>query len=345
MTNLHNTNFRDRIDAIKQVVDVGFLVEHLGFKISRETPKELRAGCKIHGGDNTTAFRINKDLKTWVCFTHKCHEKYGNDLIGLVRSLNNCGFIDALEYLENLTGSKYVSKDKLLKYRQDKERKAFIKFSGCGLSAERPSFVDPIKLKYYKPYRSPLFLTDGFKEETLDYFEIAGGYTDSEGLIRDIIPIHDEKDMLVAYSLRDIRRDVHNDKKYKLTPGFDKDLVLYNLNRIKDFVGTKPLIIVEGFKSVWRLYELGIKNVVACMGSGITSGQAELLFTFAHSGVVFFFDNDYAGASAIGRSFELLKNKMKMYLEIITEVDENGKGLDPADLTDEQIFYYLKNYI
>lgn len=337
-------DFRDRIDTVKQLIDPGYLVEHLGFKITRETVKELRAACKVHGGDNTTAFRLNKDLKTWVCFTHKCHEQYGNDLFGLVRCLNNCGFMDALEYLEDFTGSKNVSKDKLIKYRHKKERENFIKQNSDSYQ-ERPSIVDPAKLKYYKPYRSSLFIEAGFKEETLDYFEIAGGYSDADGLIRDIIPIHDDKDILVAYSLRDIRKNADTDKKYKLTPGFDKNLVLYNLNRIKDTAGISPLIIVEGFKSVWRLYELGIKNVVACMGSGITTGQAELLFTYAHAGVVFFFDNDYAGASAIGRSYDLLKNRMHINAEIITEVDENGEGLDPADLTDKQIFYYLENYI
>jgi len=344
MNLLNNPSFRDRIDTVKQLIDPGFLLEHLGFNISRETSRELRAQCKIHGGDNTTAFRMNKDLKTWVCFTHKCHEKFGNDLVGLVRTLNGCTFTDALDYLENFTGSKFMSKEKLLKYKHAKERKDFIKASGVD-QQDRPSIVDPIKLKYYKPYRSSLFLEDGFKKETLDYFEIAGGYTVQEGLIRDIIPIDDGKDTLVAYSLRDIRREIKSDTKYKLTPGFDKDLVLYNLNRIKNTVATSPLIIVEGFKSVWRLYELGIKNVVACMGSGITSGQANLLFTYAHSGVVLFFDNDYAGASAVTRTLDLLKNKMKVYLEIITEVNKEGEGLDPAELTDEQIFYYLKNYI
>lgn len=338
--------FRDRIDTVKQLLEPGYLVEHLGFSITRETTKEIRAACRVHGGDNTTAFRLNKDLKTWVCFTHKCHEKYGNDMFGLVRSVNECSFMDALEFLENFTGSNHINKDKLAKYRHKKEREAFVNMNQL-ICESRPSIVDPIKLKYYKPYRSEFFVEEGFKEETLDYFEIAGGYSDCDGLIRDIIPIHDDKGDLVAYSLRDIRRGVDdNDRKYKLTPGFDKNLVLYNLNRIKDTVSIKPLIIVEGFKSVWRLYELGITNVVACMGSGITTGQAELLFTYAHAGVVFFFDNDEAGVTAIGRSYDLLKNKMNpIRAEIITEVNEEGEGLDPADLTDEQIFYYLKNYI
>lgn len=344
MTILLDLDFRDRIDTVKQMIDPGYLVEHLGFKLTRETSKEVRAACSIHGGDNTTAFRLNKEKKTWVCFTHKCHEKYGNDLFGLVRSVNGCTFMEALEYLEDFGGCKGISKDKLIKYRHKKERENFVRFNS-GANQDRPSIVDPVKLKYYKPYRSSFFSELGFQEETLDYFEIAGGYSDCDGLIRDIIPIHDDKGTLVAYSLRDTRKHVTSDQKYKLTPGFDKNLALYNLNRIKDIAGASPVIIVEGFKSVWRLYELGIKNVVACMGSGITSGQADLLFTYAHAGVVFFFDNDLAGATAIGRSYDLLKNKMRVQAEIITEVGDNSEGLDPADLTKEQIFYYLNNYI
>jgi len=338
-------DFRIRVDTVKQIIDPVYLAETLGFKLTNETPKEFRAACLIHGGDNTTAFRVNKDLKTWVCFTHKCHDELGNDMFGLVRAVNKCGFMEALEYLEELTGSKTINRTQLSAFKRKREQQEFVRQNNY-TSDEKPSIVDATRLKYYKPFRSSLFIEDGFSSETLDYFEIAGGYSDMEGVIRDIIPIHDDQGVLAAYSLRDIRRNCDDtDKKYKLTTGFDKNRVLYNLNRIKDIAADTPLIIVEGFKSVWRLYALGIKNVVACMGSGITTGQANLLCTYAHKGVVFFFDNDYAGASAIGRSFDLVKGKMEAYVEVITEVDEDGEGLDPADLTDEQIFYYLNNYI
>jgi hypothetical protein len=336
-------SFRDRIDSVKQIIDPAFLLEQLGFTVESESTKEIRAACLIHGGDNTTSFRVNKELNTWVCFSHKCHETYGNDLFGLVRAINKCTFMQALEFLEDLTGSRNVSRDKLILYKQRKEKQEFIRQSN--IVSEKSSIVNESRLKFYKPYRSSLFLIDGFKEETLDYFEVAGGYSDKDGLLRDIIPIRNHKGDLVAYSLRDIRRNVEYHKKYKLTPGFDKDTVLYNLNNIKDLIQEKILIIVEGFKSVWRLYELGIKNVVACMGSGITTGQVNLLCTYAHQGVCFFFDNDYAGASAIGRSFDLLNGKMPLFVEIITEVNEDGEGLDPAELTDEQIFYYMKDYM
>lgn len=339
----HKQSFKDRVATVKEIVDPVYVIESLGFKITNETSKEVRAACIIHGGDNDTAFRVNKDLKTWTCFTHKCHEQYGNDMIGLVRALKSYTFMEALDYLENLTGSKTISHQKLFDFKRKRERQLFInQFSS---NKQCPSSVDETKLKYYKPFRSDFFNSEGFSNETLDYFEIAGGYVDKDGFIRDIIPIHDDHGKLVAYSLRDIRPNVDSFRKYKLTANFDKDQVLYNLNRIREGLGDKPLILVEGFKSVWRLYDYGIYNVVACMGAGITMGQAGLLFTYAHAGVVTFFDNDMAGAEAIGRTYDLLKGRMKMYTEFILETNDDGKGLDPADLTKEQVYYYLSNYV
>jgi DNA primase len=336
-------SFRDRIDAVKELLDPVYVIESLGFKVTNETHKEVRAACIIHGGDNETAFRVNKERKTWTCFTHKCHEQYGNDMIGLVRALRSCTFMEALDYLEELTGSKSMSHQKLFDFKRKRERQSFI--SQFSKTLKTPSSVDETKLKYYKPFRSDLFNNDGFSDETLDFFEVAGGYVDKDGFIRDIIPIRDVENRLVAYSLRDIREDADPFRKYKLTANFDKDSVLYNLNRLKDTVGNKPLILVEGFKSVWRLYDYGIRNAVACMGAGITMGQASLLYTYANSGIVMFFDNDLAGAEAIGRTYDLLKGRMKMYVEFITETDNDGKGLDPAELTKEQVYYYLSNYI
>lgn len=338
-------DLRQRIDYVKSTINARFLVESLGFDIVKDTGKELRAACKAHGGDNTSAFRFNKDNNTWQCFTHKCHEVYGYDIIGLVRSCNNVSFTEALKYLENMVGGGSEFLTKGLKARIQRNDDRFV--NGFG-DAPLPRMVNEDSLEQFKHFRSDRFIKDGFKKETLDYFEIAGGYTDSHGVIRDIIPIRDLYGDLVAYSLRDIRDGSNNDFKYIITKGFDKDSVLYNFNKVKHLCETKPLIVVEGFKSVWRLYEYGIENVVCVMGSDITVGQLSLLNVYATSGVIIMFDNDSAGVTGCIKAVENLKKEMpdvSIVPVFITEVDDNGKGLDPSDLSKDVIHNYLGKMI
>jgi DNA primase len=334
--------FKEKLEYLKYSVDSRYLVEDLGFEIHRESSKELRAACIIHGGDNKTAFRFNKDKMTWVCFTHKCHETHGNDVVSLIRAVLNVDFRTAVEYLRHLTGDTGNGID-LAGMRLRREQDEFIRsYEDIKVSSR---IVSEDALSKFK-FRSNSFLRDGFSNETLDYFEIGGGYTDNFGYTRDVIPIRDDNGRLVAYSLRDTRRDVSDDDfKYVLTSGFDKNSVIYNLDKAKKFVGTKPLIIVEGFKSVWRLYDYGIENVVAIMGSTVTPGQVNLLCQYALSGIVIMFDNDVAGVSGETQAYKDLKNKLDINIVFITETDERGKGLDPSDLSKEKIDNYLKNYI
>lgn len=333
--------FKEKLEYLKLAVDPRYLIESLGFEIHKESSKEIRSTCIIHGGDNKTAFRFNKDKRTWVCFTHKCHEIYGNDIISLIKTVMNIDFVGAVEYLQHLTGD-IGDGVGLAESRIHREQDEFMRsYKNLEVSSK---IVNEDALSKFK-FRSDSFLHDGFSNEILDCFEVGGGYTDSFGYTRDVIPIRDNKSHLVAYSLRDTRRNVSDDDfKYILTI-FDKDLVIYNLDRAKKFSEEKSLIVVEGFKSVWKLYEYGIENVVAVMGSKITPGQANLLCQYALKGIVIMFDNDAAGVSGAAQAYEELKNKLDISLVFITEVDENGKGLDPSDLSKEAINGYLKKYI
>jgi DNA primase len=335
--------FKERLDYLKQSVDVKYLLESLGFDVLRDTPKEIRSTCLIHGGDNTTAFRFNKDRRTWVCFTHKCHESFGNDIIALIKAVKNVDFMGAVDYLKRLTGD-IGDGSGLIVAKQKRERDDFME-SYKKESRPTSRIVNENSLKQFKKFRSDFFRADGFSDKTLDHFEIAGGYTDSFGFIRDIIPIRDDKNRLMAYSMRDIRRDVDDDFKYILTKNFDKDSVIYNLNKAKHFVNDLPLIVVEGFKSVWRLYDYGIENVVAVMGSKITEGQENLLCQYAYKGVVIMFDNDEAGMIGTVSALENLSHRLNIDAVFITEIDENGKGLDPADLSKEEVYSYLGKYL
>ncbi len=349
MTSYTNSNekdwqdVKDKINYLKDMVDPRYLIESLGFLVTRETSKEIRAACKIHGGDNTTGFRFNKEKRSWVCFTRRCHEVFGSDIIALIRSVNSVGFTDAVGYLEKLCGYVESDRKRFLRFKRIKERDSFIDQNND--SDNKAKAVSEKRLLGYRSVRSNKFGSDGFSEGILNAFEIGGGYVDDDKLIRDVIPIRDPEGELVAYSLRDIREGISYDKKYILTYGFNKDKIIYNLNKAKKFASDKPLIVVEGFKSVWRLAEYGIHNVVAIMGSTITSGQINILCSYALKGVVIMFDNDQAGVVGALKSYEAINNKFPTDIIFITETDDKGNGLDPADLTREQALDYLKRYI
>lgn len=332
-------NFKEQIEYLKTSLDPHYLLESLGVVIDKETPKEIRGACPIHSGDNKTAFRFNKDRNTWVCFTHKCHESHGNDVIGLIKAITGKTFVEALEHLKQLVGD--INSADFLESKRRREMDSFVSFYS---DSSMPSYINELSLMRHRPYRSSLFIRDGFSNKTLDHFEVAGGWKDKQGIIRDIIPIRDDKGILVAYSLRDTRENAGDDK-YTLTPGFDKQRCIYNLNIAQKYADKLPLIVVEGFKSVWRLHDYGIKNVIAVMGSNITEGQQMLLCAYANKGVVVMFDNDIAGVTGIVSAIEDLGNKMDVRPVFIQEIDKKtGKGLDPSDLNKEQVYEYLDSY-
>ena len=331
---------RVEIKLLKETVDCRLLIESLGFNITKETSKEIRATCKLHGGDNPTSFRFNKETRTWVCFSHKCHDILGHDIIALIRMSENLSFLDAVSYLRELVGGP-IDTSRLAELKAEQEKRAFVR-EHC-MTHKVPRYVSEEHLRKHLKLRSNGFIIDGFKSSTLDAFEIAGGYVDEEGDVRDIIPIRDVDGTLLAYSLRDIRRnvDIDYESKYKITPGLLKDRILYNLHKAKDYIHDRKLIIVEGFKSVWWLYEMGVYNVVAVMGSSITSGQQKLIYQYAHNGIVILFDNDIPGIEGTSKAFDQMHKKIEVHPIIMYGPD----GTDPADLDKDLLYKVLERYI
>jgi 5S rRNA maturation endonuclease (ribonuclease M5) len=346
MTQLHMTHSYNNIDvqSLKESVDLSLLISSLGFKITHETSKEIRASCAIHGGDNKSAFRLNKETRTWLCFTNKCQEQYGYDLIGLIKGVLKIEFLEAVKYLKELVGDDAIINDYRARRLFSKDREAFIKNYA---TPQMPSYVTEDHLVSYRPLRSNSMISvDKFSKPTLDYFEVSGGFTDDFGILRDIIPIRDVEGVLKAYSLKDTRLNPPDTSyKYIITSGFLKDSVLYNLHNAKLYGNILPLIVVEGFKSVWRLYDYGIYNVVCVMGSFISPGQVRLLKTYATKGVLVIFDADDAGRSGTELGIKALnkENISAIDINIITKAKKYGDS--PAELTSEEVYEYLYEYI
>ena len=151
---------------------------------------------------------------------------------------------------------------------------------------------------------------------------------------RIMFPLWDINGRIVGYSGR-----IYNTKdssKYvntKETEIFKKGEMLYNYHRAKaDARKTGKIIIVEGFMDVIRMYSIGITNVIAMMGTAVTSFQASLIKRMAND-VILCFDGDNAGAKATSSCINELAR-----IGVVPKVVRLEENLDP----DEYILKYGK---
>ena len=150
---------------------------------------------------------------------------------------------------------------------------------------------------------------------------------------RIMFPLMNLENKTVAFSGR-IYDTNSKDSKYintKETNIFKKGEILYNYYACKEDVRIKKyLILVEGFMDVIRLSTIGIKNVVATMGTSLTINQIKLLKRLSNN-IYLCFDGDNPGKLAnINNGEELIKHDINIK---VISLDNND---DPDS-------YVLKN--
>lgn len=90
------------------------------------------------------------------------------------------------------------------------------------------------------------------------------------------------------------------------TPVFNKGRNLFSLNLAKK---TSPvsIILVEGYMDVISVYQAGITNVVATLGTALTENQAKLLLKYCNE-IIICYDSDEAGQKATIRAIEIINS-------------------------------------
>lgn len=153
---------------------------------------------------------------------------------------------------------------------------------------------------------------------------------------RIIVPIMDSMSNVIAFGGRIYHgeKDVAKYKNSTNTTLFDKGRTIYGINFIKrdkkmNGVAYKELILVEGYMDVISLGASGIKNVVACMGTALTDGQARELSRMTENLYVCY-DGDGAGKKATIRNVNILA-KFVQNVRVIS-LDE---GKDPDETVRE----------
>ena len=89
------------------------------------------------------------------------------------------------------------------------------------------------------------------------------------------------------------------------TPIYNKSRILYGLHAAKQFCRQEDLVyIVEGYFDFLSLFQHGIKNTVASLGTALTHDHVRILKGYA-SKMILVFDSDKAGISAAKRSIKI----------------------------------------
>ena len=93
------------------------------------------------------------------------------------------------------------------------------------------------------------------------------------------------------------------------TPVYNKSRILYGLHAAKQYCRQEGCVyIVEGYFDFLSLYQNGIKNTVASLGTALTSDHVRILKGYA-SRMVLVFDSDTAGINAAKRSIKIFMNE------------------------------------
>jgi DNA primase len=133
----------------------------------------------------------------------------------------------------------------------------------------------------------------------------SGSYDRFRG--RLMFPVLDVQARPIAFGGRALKSD--ETAKYINSPetaAYVKGRNLFGLNVTRDEIRRQGFVIlVEGFLDLIVPYQFGVRNLVASLGTALTTDQAKLLSRFARK-VVVNYDGDRAGVQAAKKSIEIL---------------------------------------
>jgi len=334
------------VDQIRQVANIIEIASQ--YTTLKKRGKKFVGLCPFHS-EKDPSFTVDEEKQLFHCFG--CG--VGGDVFSLVMQKENLGFPEVLrslaeKYNIELPERKKLS-PKLLKLKEklfkiNESALAFYKKNLFNTTEGRKALeylkkrnisegtIQNLKIGY--AINSWTSLVDFFKRKGVEVslLEKAGlalpgqkkeGYYDRfRGRI--IFPIFDITGKAVGFGGRTV---IDAEPKYLNspdTPIYSKGNLLYGLNFSKDSVREKRgLILVEGYTDFSALYQAGITNIAASLGTSLTSGQVSLARRFAPK-IIINYDSDSAGISAALRAISLcFENGAQINVLILP------KGLDP----------------
>ena len=330
----------ENIDIVFE--QLGIDIENVNFDIS----DDIRMPCPVHGGDNATAFSYNKNSKRWTCYTHDCHRN-NNNIIGLVMLIKKLGFKDAFNWLASVVQFNDIQYNTIydvdtIVYKQKVILKRKQRLQ------QRNHQMTPIPINKFRIVPSKYFQQFGITSDTLNHFYVGLYPKEPKMYNRVVVPILDDdaRNVIgltgrITFPLCDICQEYHDPNngcsfdgnqyttsaKWKHV-GFNKELILYNIWNAKHHIAsTNTVIITEGPKDVWWLYQNHIYNCLAVLGKNINQYQISKMIKYGVTKIILALDND----DAVLNSKNHLIERINKYFTVIDVVDKLPQGKDIAE--------------
>lgn len=293
-----------------------------------ETVQLKRAGstykglCPFHA-EKTPSFIVSPDRESWHCFGCGQH----GDIFTFVMRRDGLDFREALGRLAEKAGVELSDRS----VREDRRRKRLREAVDAAIAWYREVLVRTPQGERARAYLAGR----GFEEPILEQFIIgyapntwdslarrlqSRGFTPDElvtaglaspshrgGVIdkfrgRVIFPIRDHSGRAVGLGGRILPGA--DGPKYLNSPAspiFDKSRTLFAIDLARSAIRREKLaVIVEGYTDVMAAHQAGFANVVASLGTALTSGQVDLATRYADA-IALAYDVDLAGEAATQR--------------------------------------------
>lgn len=345
------------IESLKAKINIADVI---GSYINLEQKGSRKWACCPFHHEKTPSFCVSEDRNSYYCFG--CHK--GGDAIKFVMEVENTDFKGAIKiladkynmqvpafrdggafqqikkqkdklyemmktaatyYHENLIGSQGGQARQYLNERGLSINTA-ISF-GLGYSLGYNQLVSYLVSKGYD--------TDQMEEAGLVDCK-NGKYSDAMAG-RLVTPIINNLKQVIAFGGRVLEKDkLPKYKNTKETILFNKSKELFGqhiLKRLRMQEEINSVIMVEGYMDVISLYQAGIKNTLASMGTALTVDQAKLVKRYCDK-IYICYDGDSAGQKATLRGLDILSSQ-NLDVKVMSLTDK----LDP----DEYVRKYGKD--
>ena len=324
----------DTIQAVKTAADILDVVSER--VVLKKAGRNYVGLCPFHS-EKTPSFTVSPDKQIFYCFG--CHT--GGSVISFIMKSDGLSFPEAVRFLGRRYGidvpeagggrrqHRMTENDRLYALNQaameyfvrclegDQGTKARAYLMGRG-------FTNKTIRSHRLGYAPDSW--DGLLNHMLGK-GIATGLLEKAGLVvarrkgggfydrfrdRVVFPIFDNAGRVVGFGGRTMDNQIPKYLNSPETPIFNKRRVLYGIDKVRPAARKSGLIfVVEGYFDMLALFQVGVENVVATLGTALTSGHVQALkgIVGSQGRIVLVFDSDQAGIKAARRSLDVFESQ------------------------------------